>query len=170
MGMFSNAKTGDRVWSLLHGWGTVTEVDRHAKLEVTVALHVLFDTGEMYYYNLDGKYSADDLNPELYWGELNIIPPEKPDTLADFLKRNLDYIGIEEFGIGFNLLYEELGDDREPSWELLPSCDNEKIMCSMVFIIGQTADCSYREIGERLTLAKVTYEQMMDALKQIGWI
>lgn len=167
---FSNATVGDRVWSLLHGWGTVDDVDRDARPEDTVALHVRFDIGETCWYNLEGKYSSSDLSPELYWGKVKIIPPEKPDTLIDFLKRNFDCIGNEEFGIGYNLFYEELGEDNEPRWELLFSHDNEKTIGSLVLLIAPTADGSYLEIEERLNLAKVTYEQMFDALKELGWI
>ena len=167
---FSNATVGDRVWSLLHGWGTVDDVDRYAEPEDVVALHVRFDIGEACWYNLEGRYSLGDLSPELYWGKVKIISPEEPDTLIDFIKRNLDYIGNDEFGIGFNLLYEELGEDREPRWELLSSYDNEKMMGSLAFLVKPTADGSYLEIEQRLNLAKVTYEQMFDALKALGWI
>lgn len=185
---FSRASIGDRVWSILHGWGTVNDIDRYGNSEDKTQLHIVFDIGGYCWYKLDGRCNANDLNPELYWEEaeivphweeaesvphweeVEIVPPEKPDTLIDFLKRNFDCIGNEEFGIGYNLFYEELGEDNEPRWELLFSHDNEKTIGSLVLLIAPTADGTYLEIEERLNLAKVTYEQMFDALKELGWI
>lgn len=69
---FSDAKVGDRVWSLTEGWGTIT-----ARLTTysTYPLSVEFENGAYRTYTLWGLLLFTDLNPTLFWDEVKIEAP-----------------------------------------------------------------------------------------------
>ena len=72
---FTDAKAGDRVWSLTEGWGTVR--NRYAP-HTTYPLNVEFENGSIRTYTLWGLPLFTDLNPTLFWDEVKIEAPEKP--------------------------------------------------------------------------------------------
>ena len=73
--MFKNAKVGDRVFSLLNGWGTVDEVEMgHSSYPISVD----FDSGKIDRFTSCGKCMVFHSNPVLFWDEVKITPPEKP--------------------------------------------------------------------------------------------
>ena len=72
---FTDAKEGDRVWSLTEGWGTITA--RYAP-HTTYPLNVEFENGSIRTYTLWGLLLFTDLNPTLFWDEVKLVLPEKP--------------------------------------------------------------------------------------------
>lgn len=72
---FSDAKAGDKVWSLTHGWGVVT-----ARLEphTPYPLAVEFVDRSYRTYTLWGLLHFTDFNPTLFWDEVKFVTPEKP--------------------------------------------------------------------------------------------
>ena len=72
---FSDAKAGDKVWSLTHGWGVVT-----ARLEphTPYPLAVEYEDRSYRTYTLWGLLHFTDLNPTLFWDEVKVEIPEKP--------------------------------------------------------------------------------------------
>ena len=72
---FSDAKVGDRVWSLTEGWGVIK--NRSSK-HTQYPLYVGFDNGIHRTYTLWGLVCFTDLNPTLFWDEVQIEIPEKP--------------------------------------------------------------------------------------------
>jgi hypothetical protein len=72
MNAFENARTGDRVWSIRHGWGTIACLDNHD-------IHVEFDYfRKKRIFSICGKYDIEDLYPTLFWDEVKIDIPQKP--------------------------------------------------------------------------------------------
>ena len=72
---FSDAKEGDRVWSLTEGWGTIID---HFLSRTEYPLTVEFENGELKTYTLWGRFRVKDLNPTLFWDEVKFEVPEKP--------------------------------------------------------------------------------------------
>ena len=72
---FSDAKVGDRVWSLTEGWGVI--INRYAP-HTTYPLNVEFKGGCRRIYTLWGLLHINDLNPTLFWDEVKVEIPEKP--------------------------------------------------------------------------------------------
>lgn len=69
------AKTGDRVWSVLNGWGTIIQINRSDDYPIDVQ----FDkSGTIYDYLENGKQFADNIKSDLYWDEIKFEAPEKP--------------------------------------------------------------------------------------------
>jgi len=63
-------KKGDKVYSILKGWGEVTE-------DEGLRILVEFGHNNLLYYRNNGKYRMDDINPELYHTEPQIIVPKR---------------------------------------------------------------------------------------------
>ena len=72
---FTDAKVGDRVWSLTEGWGTIIE---RLLFRTEYPLTVEFENGELKTYTLWGLLQIDDLNPTLFWDEVKFEIPVKP--------------------------------------------------------------------------------------------
>ena len=72
---FSDAKAGDKVWSLTEGWGTILERFRS---RAEYPLVVGFENREQKTYTLWGQLHFKDLNPTLFWDEVKIETPVKP--------------------------------------------------------------------------------------------
>ena len=58
--MFSNAKIGDKVWSIRSGWTEITEIGGNDYYPINIK-------GIM--YSLDGKLWNFDTSPSLFWKE-----------------------------------------------------------------------------------------------------
>ena len=72
---FTDAKAGDRVWSITEGWGVIRE--RREPL-YQYPLTVDFENGSYRAYTLWGRLYISDLNPTLFWDEVKTETPEKP--------------------------------------------------------------------------------------------
>lgn len=69
---FENAKVGDRVWDLRHGWGTVNSRQDNAPCP----LSVWFDAGNCLGFSFDGhSYSQ---KRTLFWDEIKFEAPPRP--------------------------------------------------------------------------------------------
>lgn len=69
---FTDAKVGDRVWSLTEGWGAISKrfpPYTHYRLEVE------FENSGHRTYTLCGRYHTSDLNPTLFWDEVQFDAP-----------------------------------------------------------------------------------------------
>ena len=72
---FTDAKVGDRVWSLTEGWGVIRN---HYAPHTAYPLAVEFENWAYRTYMLCGPYQVKDLNPTLFWDEVKFETPEKP--------------------------------------------------------------------------------------------
>ena len=72
--MFKNAKVGDRVYSLLNGWGKIEDISSKGVLPVFFK----GDNGDKNNFTFDGKHYPDSPHPVLFWDEPTIIAPEQP--------------------------------------------------------------------------------------------
>jgi hypothetical protein len=71
---FKDARIGDRVWSIVRGWGTVVRISN----AYTYPLIVGYNDSTEGAYTFDGLANVDHINPELFWDEVKIEIPEKP--------------------------------------------------------------------------------------------
>lgn len=71
---FADAKKGDKVFAIDLGWGEVVQITDENMLVVKFGE---YDKGTSL-YELDGREDPDDVNPLLYWGEVNIDAPTRP--------------------------------------------------------------------------------------------
>ena len=71
--MFADVKVGDKVWDSRQGWGVVEALIPHSDYPICVDFVNTEDT-----YTLDGYYTEDDINPSLFWDEIEIKAPPKP--------------------------------------------------------------------------------------------
>jgi len=82
--MFEDAKVGDRVWSIVYGWGKIKQADVDIvgpdfKLEVEFLNSRDRNESHIYIvYTLEGKNGLSDKYPTLFWDEVKITPPPKP--------------------------------------------------------------------------------------------
>jgi hypothetical protein len=79
--MLKNAEIGDRVWSVLSGWGTLVRIDEGEDYPFVVK----YSDCSCRKYDEYGKRLNNDLNPELYWSEIKFETPKKslPDLEKD---------------------------------------------------------------------------------------
>jgi hypothetical protein len=84
--MFKDAKVGDRVWSLLHGWGKIIDVNldltgRGVDYE-SYPIKAMFDDNYDGSFTVDGKFNDSKYgNQVLFWDEVKITPPPKPKKI-----------------------------------------------------------------------------------------
>lgn len=83
--MFRDAKVGDRVWGVRHGWGEVSTVDSSSEWPIEVMFEAQDDYGEPHQdaYTFSGRLYQEDCNPTLFWDEIKFEVPEKPARLMD---------------------------------------------------------------------------------------
>lgn len=74
MAQFSDAKVGDRVWSIKDGWGKIYQIDHPIGFPIAVD----FENESSRVFTTEGKETNDNLNPTLFWDEVKIVPPERP--------------------------------------------------------------------------------------------
>ena len=75
---FSGVKVGDKVFHVMHGWGTVVETSFNS---FCVTLTDRPDRNYMINkipFWLNGKVNLIDKNSSVFWDEIKIIPPPKP--------------------------------------------------------------------------------------------
>lgn len=92
---FETAKVGDKVWSLLSGWGVIITM----KPEDTYSLRVKFGTGRSNWYTMDGKNHSSNKNQTLFWDEVKIVAPHK--SLPDFPADTKLFVWVKEGGIKY---------------------------------------------------------------------
>jgi len=71
---FENARVGDRVWSIEHGWGKVIQILSHKDCK----LNVLLETGDLVAITEDGKDDPQGHAQIWFWDEVIIEAPPRP--------------------------------------------------------------------------------------------
>lgn len=72
-------KIGDRVWDIVNGWGTVTELDENnSDYPICVKWECSRWVGRYEWFTKDGKPYVDMENPTLFWQPLEYEIPKKP--------------------------------------------------------------------------------------------
>lgn len=71
--VFADIKVGDKVWNIRLGWGVVRELMNLSDYPI----YVSFERGAGT-YTWDGYYILEDLNPSLFWDEIEVKAPPKP--------------------------------------------------------------------------------------------
>ena len=85
---FKDAKVGDRVWDIMHGWGKIIEIYKDPEVPYPIKVSD-FENESLYTetYTCDGKAFKNHINPILFWDKINIKPPPigcivgKPDVV-----------------------------------------------------------------------------------------
>jgi hypothetical protein len=77
--MFTNAKVGDRVWSIADGRGVIVDIDKSNTYPVRVEFEHF---SHIQTYLLDGRVTQSDLFPILFWDELKFKIPERPKEMV----------------------------------------------------------------------------------------
>lgn len=73
--MFKDAKVGDRVWSMVDGWGVI--ITYNTLKFPGYHIEVKFDvSSEAFTYG--GKALISNINPTLFWDEIKFEIPKKP--------------------------------------------------------------------------------------------
>ena len=85
--MLQTLKVGDKVWEYSPGWGVVRELMNLSDYPI----YVSFERGAGT-YTWDGYYILEDLNPSLFWDEIEVKAPPKP--LPDLAGRTLRCIWV----------------------------------------------------------------------------
>lgn len=81
MKAFENAKVGDKVFCLLDGDGIITRINNDM---VNYPITVEFKSKKsVNSFTIDGKCDLNSVHPTLYYGEPDIIAPERPKKLID---------------------------------------------------------------------------------------
>ena len=98
---FSNAKVGDKVYSISHGNGTI-----HSIHNIAYPITVIFSHGQET-FTLNGEIHIDDVNPILFRGHdtVTIIPNAriiKDKSLVWCWNNNASYIRLLKFYDGKN--------------------------------------------------------------------
>lgn len=159
--MFSKAKRGDNVWHFSKGWGIVLSVEKRTSYPLTVK----FEGGVKIAFLLDGRQNRTDINPSLFWSELE-LKNDKDDEdkeIMDFLKERLEPLGQHEFCSHDFITYTY----TTKSW-YINSCsgcvDLGKIM------LKPSPRSQVQEVSRYLTSRKISYEKMLDICRKLGWL
>lgn len=159
---FSNVKIGDKVYSLIDGWGTVIEIQEKN-------FKVLFDRKDLdlgltLTFDFTGRYFSRDLNPILYWNEVKlptIEEDEKPFHLDVFVKENIMPVaGNSNLN---KIIYIFNNDTKKWSYGTFfgPS-----YLTGLAFENKGNED----EVIETFDREKVTYDDFMETLKKLEMI
>lgn len=161
MAKFDNVRKGNRVWSVVHNWGTVAEMskgDRHTVFQVD------FDNGKLEMYILDGRRNEKDLNPTLFWNEFHIPTDEedkKPFDLVEFLKENLE---PKEFEQNTNNIYLHFSYvTNRCNW-------SSTIMIECIGEVYFEVNNELSHIVDILNENKITSKELKQAYKELGWL
>ena len=100
----------------------------------------------------------EDLYPSLFWNEIKFEIPEKPFDLKEFLKENLE---PKEFS---NEPYLDCIGMKSGSFRILTS--EENVIGTVYF----KTISDYQKIEDVLNENKVTFEQLKQAFKELGWL
>lgn len=86
MAMFDDAEVGDKVWSVVEGWGVVKEIHKNSNFPLLVSFKSRnFSCG----YTFEGKSSLVDNGPSLFWKE-QTFDLSRPKWKADWIAGRSD--------------------------------------------------------------------------------
>lgn len=73
---------GDKVWSMMHGWGTVVTAHDLVLVE--------FSNGKCHAFENDGTYERDDAMPVLFHEEYRLVKEQEWDGMQDHCNELMD--------------------------------------------------------------------------------
>lgn len=159
MAKFDNAETGNRVWDLIYGWGTITK-----KKKGRCTMTVIFDKNDkVVEYFLDG-YLENEHVRRLFWNEVKLptIEEDKCFNLVDYLK---DKLIVKKFVYRDDNYY--LAREWNPSgYSTTFSYENYNEIIGTIYF----ENTNINEVWKMLCVQKITYEQLQEAFKKIGWL
>ena len=88
---FRNAKVGDRVWDIMHGWGKIIEIRKDLGTHPIKVSDFEKESLRTKTYTWEGKAFKNHINPTLFWDKINIKPPSKPEVQSSDLM-DLQYV------------------------------------------------------------------------------
>lgn len=162
MAKFDNVKVGDRVWSLIYGWGVVTCIESLPCL-LSYPIKVTFDNGVVSRYTKSGYHSTHQLYPELFWNEVKLPKEEEdkpPFDVAEFLQQNASCVEFEYGEKNYYLCYD--GNDKKLAYSYCVSVD----YLGAVYLDSS----NFRYIVGELNKNKITPQQVKEAYKRLGWL
>ena len=154
--MFKNAKVGDRVWDFSNGWGTIERTD----FDINYPILVKFDNG-----NNDDSFTYEGFknrihkNPTLFWNEIKFETPKKPFNLKEFLRENLEPKEFEYEKSNYYLVW----DSREEEFDYSYSSFHESIT-------PYFKRENMQIVVDTLNRESITFEDLKQAFKELGWI
>lgn len=150
MAKFSNAKVGDKLWSIQLGDCEVTRI--------SVALIECGNGNDVSTYTLEGKYFGSDLYPSLYWSNPNIVD-ESPFNLKEYLGNKLQ---PKKFRIGeCNFCITYLKDNLNPYDYYVER--NECLLGTLYF-----HEENIREVVETLNSRKIELSELIDTMNELN--
>ena len=152
--MFKNAKVGDRVWDFSKSWGIIEKI-----CDDDYPIVVLFENKEIETFTFEGKYSCSDLYPRLFWNEIKFEIPEKPFNLKEFLRENLEPKEFEYEKSNYYLVW----DSREEEFDYSYSSFHESIT-------PYFKRENMQIVVDTLNRKSITFEDLKQAFKELGWI
>jgi hypothetical protein len=97
---FENARAGDRVWSVEHGWGEIIQILPHKDCK----LNVLVGEDRIVAITEDGKNSPQERAQRWFWDEVKIEAPPRPKRKV---KRTIEgWVNIYPYPSGRSILYD----------------------------------------------------------------
>lgn len=164
---FSNAKMGDRVWSIVYGWGKITKVDKSKTYGIEVSFILYDDSVMKKIYNFNGREDFNALYTSLFWNEVKLPTDEEdkqPFNLVEFLKENLEPKEFEKptsySNWTDNLYLVYMYSECEWKYAYERICEIPTVYFKSI--------CN--EVLEKLTINNVTPKQLKEAYKKLNWI
>lgn len=154
--MFSNAKSGDRVWDYEKNcWGTIIGIVKNCQFPIRVKFDN--DIFENTSYTIEGKESLKHANPILFWDEIKFEIPKKTFNLEEELRR----LEIKKFEYGKKNYYLYWNSTFE----------GIRIDCTTVADLPLTKYFSENkvlaEFNERIKEQKITKEEFFRVYKNV---
>ena len=128
--MFSDAKVGDKVYCLKHGWGTITGLSP----DDLCPIEFKSDRGIPDYYTDTGRRLPIDAEPTLYWGKPEIIAPPKPVRYKNVNGFKVPDIAVKKFL------------PEEPEYYFSPNLEYSAL-CYQYFWSNCEVDRRFRDAG-----------------------
>ena len=154
--MFKNAKVGDRVWDFSNGWGTIERTD----FDINYPILVKFDNGDNDdSFTYEGFKNRIHKNPTLFWDEIKFEIPEKPFNLKEFLRENLEPKEFEYEKSNYYLVWDSREEEFDYSYSsfyesITPYFERENMQI----------------VVDTLNRKGITFEDLKQAFKELGWI
>lgn len=158
MAKFSNAKVGDRVWSVICGEGVIVAINTNSQYPITVN----FKNNPNKCFDKEGRNYIKH-NPELFWNEFHIPTDEedkKPFNLIEFLKENIEPTDFKSNEENLYIYY---------SYKKNQFCYDSAININMITVVYLKCEDCYN-ITNILNKNKITPEQLKQAYKELGWL
>lgn len=162
MSKFKNAKVGDKVWHIIHGWGKIVHINKDSAYGITARFtcpdnSCSFNSS----YTFDGFACIGHKCPSIYWNEIKLPTDnedKKPFDLVEFLKRNLEPEEFEYESNNYTLLYDY---------------STKALYIDIDILIESTfpyfKSISFEILGT-LNDNKITLKQLKEAYRELGWL